>query len=151
VRIGGIAATFPSRIISNEDILEMIASRDSFRGDLKSSRVLQRVSQLLHYSGIKYRRWSRSHETPIQLLSEAITQALTEGGCRLADVDLLVYTGVGGGFCEPGNSYMVAHALGMKHTQCFDIRDACNSWVRALQLINHTFRVDTSLKPRTRS
>jgi 3-oxoacyl-[acyl-carrier-protein] synthase III len=95
VRIEGIAATFPSRIISNEDILEMIAvaSRDSFRGDLKSSRVLPRVSQLLHYTGIKYRRWSWSHETPIQLLSEAITQAPTEGGCRLADIDLLVLHG----------------------------------------------------------
>ena len=146
MRIEAIAAIFTSRIISNEDILKMISteSQESFQGDLKGSRALHRVSQLLQYSGIKYRRWSLPNETPIQLLAQAISKALAEGGCGLADIDLLVYTGVGGGFCEPGNSYMVAHALGMKHTQCFDIRDACNSWLRALQLIHHTFEADRS-------
>lgn len=147
MRIEGIAAAFPSRVVTNDDILDMIAieSKDSFHGDLKQSKALQRVRQLLNYSGIKYRRWSYSDETPIQLLAEAISNAVAEGGCRLADIDLLVYTGVGGGFCEPGNSYMVAHALGMKYAQCFDIKDACNSWSRALQLIHHTFQVDRSV------
>jgi 3-oxoacyl-[acyl-carrier-protein] synthase III len=46
------------------------------------------------------------YETPIQLLSEAISTALAEGGCGLADIDLLIYTGVGGGFSEPGNSML---------------------------------------------
>lgn len=147
MRIAGIAARFPSRVVSNEDILEMIAaaSKDSLRGDFSASKALQRVRHMLRYSGSKYRRWSRPGETPIQLLAEAISKALAEGGCGPGDIDLLVYTGVGGGFSEPGNSYMVAHALGMKHTQCFDIRDACNSWSRALQLIDHTFRADRSL------
>ena len=74
-----------------------------------------------------------------------MSKALAEGGCELEEIDLLIYTGVGGGFCEPANSYMIAHALGMKYTQCFDIRDACNSWSRALQIIDHTFRGDRSL------
>jgi acyl-CoA:acyl-CoA alkyltransferase len=119
VRIAGIAARFPSRIISNDDILEMIEaeSKESFQGELKNSKALQRVSQLLYYSGIRYRRWSGPDETPIKLLAEAISKALADGECDLEDIDLLVYTGVGGGFCEPANSYMIAHALGMKYTQ----------------------------------
>jgi acyl-CoA:acyl-CoA alkyltransferase len=147
VRIGGIAATFPGRVVSNDDILEMIAteSRGSFRGDLEDSKILQRVRQLLHYSGSRHRRWSRPDETPIRMLAEAISKALAEGGCGLADIDLLVYTGVGGGFREPANAYMVAHALGMRGTQCFDINDACNSWSRALQLVDHAFRADGSV------
>src|SRR5687768_6127750 len=42
VRIEGIAATFPSRVVSNDDILEMNAteSRESFRDDLKGSKIL---------------------------------------------------------------------------------------------------------------
>jgi 3-oxoacyl-[acyl-carrier-protein] synthase III len=147
MRIAGIAAAFPSRVVSNDDILDMIAaeSRDSFAGDLARSGALQRVRLLLNHSGIKHRRWSAPDETPIQLLAGAVSEALAEAGCGLGDVDLLVYTGVGGGFREPGNSYMVAHALGMRHAQCFDIRDACNSWSRALQLIHHTFEVDRSV------
>jgi acyl-CoA:acyl-CoA alkyltransferase len=147
MRVAGIAAVFPSRVITNDDILAMIAkeSKASYQGDFHSSRVLPRVRHLLHYSGIKYRRWSAPNETPIQLLAEAISKAVAEGGCSLSDIDLLIYTGVGGGFTEPGNSYMVAHALGMRHAQCFDIRDACNSWSRALQLLYHTFRVDSTV------
>jgi acyl-CoA:acyl-CoA alkyltransferase len=148
VRIAGIAVVFPSRIVSNDDVLEMIAreSRTVFRGDLAQARVLERVRQLLSYSGIRHRRWRLPGETPIQLLAQAIARALAEGACEPAEVDLLVYTGVGGGFAEPGNSYMVAHALGLRHTQCFDLRDACNSWARALQLISHAFRGDPALR-----
>ena len=48
MRIEGIAATFPSRVVSNDDILEMIAteSGESFRGDPQGARVLQRIRQL---------------------------------------------------------------------------------------------------------
>jgi acyl-CoA:acyl-CoA alkyltransferase len=147
VRIDGIAAVFPSRVVSNDDILEIIAleSRESFHDESQKAKALQRIRQLLNYSGSKYRRWSHPNEAPIQLLTEAIYKALAERGYKLSDIDLLVYTGVGGGFSEPGNAYMVAHALGMRHTQCFDIKDACNSWSRALQLINCVFGMDSSV------
>ena len=64
MRIAGIAARFPSRVVSNEDILEMIAaaSKDSLRGDFSASKALQRVRHMLRYSGSKYRRWSRPGE-----------------------------------------------------------------------------------------
>jgi 3-oxoacyl-[acyl-carrier-protein] synthase III len=148
VRIAGIAAAFPSRIVSNDDVLELIAreSRASFHADLAKSRVLERIRQLLNHSGIKQRRWSLPDETPIDLLAQAIAQALGEAACEPGELDLLVYTGVGGGFCEPGNAYMVAHALGMRRAQCFDVRDACNSWSRALRLIDCTFRVDPAVR-----
>jgi 3-oxoacyl-[acyl-carrier-protein] synthase III len=109
------------------------------------AKVVQRLRRLLIHSGIKCRRWTSPNEAPIQLLAQAIHKAAAEGECSLLDVDLLIYTGMGGGFTEPGNSYMVAHALGMRHTQCFDIRDACNSWCRALQMVHHTFQMDKSI------
>jgi acyl-CoA:acyl-CoA alkyltransferase len=147
MRIKGIGAVFPSQIVSNDDILGMIEeeSKASYQGDIPMARVLQRLRRLLIHSGIKYRRWKSPTETPIQLLAEAMSEAVAQGGCSLSDVDLLIYTGMGGGFAEPGNSHMLAHALGMRHVQCFDIRDACNSWCRALQLLYHTFRGDQSI------
>ena len=67
MRIEGIAAVFPSRVVSNADILEMIAteSKELFRGDLDDSKTIERIRQLLHYSGIRNRRWSEPNETPI--------------------------------------------------------------------------------------
>ncbi len=144
MRIEGIASVFPSRIVDNEEILAMIAeySKDSYLGDLR--KALRRIAHLLAYSGIRSRRWANNSETPIDLLSIAIHQAATEAKCSLSDIDLLIYTGVGGGFSEPGNSYMIAHALGINRAQCFDITDACNSWSRALQHSYYAFAMNNA-------
>ncbi|HXH07634.1 MAG TPA: 3-oxoacyl-[acyl-carrier-protein] synthase III C-terminal domain-containing protein [Vicinamibacterales bacterium] len=145
--IAGIAASFPSRVVTNDDILELIAaeSRDTFEGDLARSGVLRRIRRLLVHSGARSRRWLAPGETPIGLLAGAVERALAESRCDPADIDLLIYTGVGGGFAEPGNAHLVAHALGLRRTRCFDLVDACNSWARAVELTYHWFRSDPSL------
>lgn len=147
MRIAGIAASFPSRVVTNGDILELIAaeSRDTFPGDLARSGVLSRIGRLLTRSGARSRRWLAPPETPIQLLARAVEQALAEARCTPCDVGLLIYTGVGGGFAEPGNAHLVAHALGLGRAHCFDLLDACNSWARAVELTYHWFRSDPSL------
>jgi len=55
---------------------------------------------------------------------------------RKNHIELLIFVGVGRGFLEPGNSHMIANALGFDKAQCFDIVDACMSWVRAMHLVN---------------
>lgn len=144
MRIAGLSATFPSRIVDNEEILSMISalSKKTYRGDLQ--RAVRRVGHYFRYSGLEYRRWLAPSEKPIELLSSAVVGALHNAMWAVDDIDLLIYTGVGGGFREPGNGYMVAHALGIDRAQCFDITDACNSWSRALQYVYHLFRGDTS-------
>ena len=144
MRIAGIAASFPSRIVTNEEILDMIKrySEPCFQGDLRKS--LRRVRYHLRYSGIKTRRWLAPDEKPIQLLSDAVLKALAEADCKLGDIDLVIYVSGDGRFKEPANAYMLANALGMAGAQCFDIRDACMGWSRALQLVYHLFRGDGS-------
>jgi acyl-CoA:acyl-CoA alkyltransferase len=148
MRIDGVAATFPRQVVTNDDVLALIVeqSADGREPDPRAAKALRRVSRLLAHSGIEARRWSSPDETPIQMLAEAIARAAGDAGAPLSDVDMLIYTGVGGGFSEPGNSYMVAHALGMRHAQCFDIRDACNSWNRAVQVVHNAFRADSSMR-----
>jgi 3-oxoacyl-[acyl-carrier-protein] synthase III len=146
MRIAGIAASFPSRVVTNDDIVAMITrhSEGGFDGDLPQA--VRRIRHLLRYSGIETRRWLAAGEQPIQFLSDCVSQALREAGWKPKDIDVLVYVGVGGGFKEPGNAYMVAHALGLHSVQCFDLRDACMSWSRALQVLYHLFRSDPSYR-----
>jgi acyl-CoA:acyl-CoA alkyltransferase len=80
--------------------------------DAAGAKALRPVRRLLAHSGIETRRWSSPDETPIHMLAEAIARAAGDAGAPLSDVDVLIYTGVGGGFSELGNAYMVAHALG---------------------------------------
>lgn len=134
MKIESIEVVFPTRVVSNEDIVEMIRAHSAapFTGDLE--RTLARIGELLVLSGSGNRRWTAPGERPIDLISTAVHRALAGAGVDKEQVDLLIYVGVGKGFLEPAQSYMLAHALGMDRVECFDVLDACMSWTRAMQI-----------------
>jgi 3-oxoacyl-[acyl-carrier-protein] synthase III len=50
-----------------------------------------------------------------------------------SEIDLMIFCSVGKGFLEPANAYFCAQAMGM-NCNCFDVADACMSWVRSLEI-----------------
>ncbi len=134
MHLDSVQVAFPSRVVSNAQIIEHVRrhSRESFEGDLEDT--LARIDKLLVVSGAQRRRWLADGETPIALIESAVTRALADAGVDKRDVDLVIYVGVGKGFLEPGQSYLVAHALGMDRAECFDVLDACMSWTRAMHI-----------------
>lgn len=140
MRIESVKAAFPSRKLTNDDILKFVRehSVSSFDGDL--AKALDRIQSYLRLSGAETRYWLADGERPISFILRAVEDALAEADCRKEDIDLLVYVGVDRGFQEPGSSHFVAKALGMRNVHCFDVLDACMSWSRALQLIYALFR-----------
>jgi 3-oxoacyl-[acyl-carrier-protein] synthase III len=140
MKIESVAATFPSRRMSNENIVDLIRqhSKDQFDGDLEHT--LDRISRTLKLSGAVERRWLNEGERPIDFITTAVESALDKAQLEHEDIDLLIYVGIGRGFIEPAQSYLVAHALGWKHAECFDVIDACMSWMRALHIADSHFR-----------
>lgn len=137
--IKGISASLPSRIVTNDDMVEMIRDQSTeFEGDL--DQTLGTVKKLLEKSGLKQRHWCDRHELPIDHVAMACNQALADSYLQKNHIELLIYVGIGRGFLEPGNSHMIANALGFDKAQCFDIVDACMSWVRAMQLVDNLFK-----------
>ncbi|MFI7612718.1 3-oxoacyl-[acyl-carrier-protein] synthase III C-terminal domain-containing protein [Nonomuraea terrae] len=140
MRIAAVSAALPSRRVTNEDVVGLVREHSApvFEGDLEDT--LRKIEFWLAYSGSECRRWSEDHERPADLLVRAGEQALAEAGLARESVDIVIYTGVGRGFLEPGGAYHAAVALGLRRAQCFDILDACMSWTRALQLVDGLFR-----------
>ncbi|WP_028478668.1 3-oxoacyl-[acyl-carrier-protein] synthase III C-terminal domain-containing protein [Nocardia sp. CNY236] len=140
MRIRSAAATLPSRTVTNTDITDLIAkhSAETFTGDLDDT--LRKVEYYLRYSGSDSRQWLDEGERPIELLRSAAGVALTRAELRPRDIDLLIYTGIGRGFIEPGGAYHSAAAIGLENAHCFDILDACMSWTRAVQVTEALFR-----------
>lgn len=137
--IKGISASLPSRIVTNGDMVEMIRDQSTkFDGDLEQT--LETVKKLLDKSGLQERRWCDRHELPIDHVAMATEKALSASYLQKSHIELLIYVGIGRGFLEPGNSHMIANALGFDKAQCFDIVDACMSWVRAMQLVDTLFK-----------
>jgi 3-oxoacyl-[acyl-carrier-protein] synthase III len=132
MNIASVKSALPSRVVSNAEVIDLIRFHSKANIGAELEKVLHDIGYYLRFSGSQNRRWLAQGERPIDLLIEAIDGALAEGGARRQDVDLILYTGIGRGFIEPGNSYHVANALGLTSVECFDIIDACMSWVRAL-------------------
>lgn len=136
MKIASISAALPSRLVSNDEVLDLIRlySHEQFDGDLEAA--LRQIGFFLSYTGSDTRRWRALNEQPIDLVTSAIRSACEKAGLLLKEVDLLIYTGIGRGFAEPGQAYHIADALGIS-PQCFDLIDACMSWTRALQISQH--------------
>ncbi|MFI9503288.1 3-oxoacyl-[acyl-carrier-protein] synthase III C-terminal domain-containing protein [Nocardia sp. NPDC052566] len=140
MRLRAAVAGLPSRTVSNADIIDLIAehSADGFDGDLDAT--LRSVDYYLRYAGSRERRWLDEGERPIDLLRGAAKTALAQADMRPEEIDLLIYTGIGRGFVEPGGAYHSAAAIGLANPHCFDILDACMSWTRAVQVTESLMR-----------
>ncbi|MFI6729048.1 3-oxoacyl-ACP reductase [Streptomyces sp. R-74717] len=139
MRIAAVSAALPSRRVTNDDVLDLVRehSADVFEGDIEEA--LRKISFWLAYSGSDCRVWADDGERPIDLLARAAEEALDEAKVTRESIDVVIYTGIGRGFLEPGGSYHAAAALGIKRAQCFDVLDACMSWTRALQIVEGLF------------
>lgn len=140
MKISSVAAGLPSRHVTNDDILGKIEQHSSatFDGDLDNA--LRKVDYYLRFAGSESRRWLDTGEKPIDLLRSAAKSALAQAELTPEDVDLLIYTGIGRGFIEPGGAYHSAAAIGCDNAHCFDIIDACMSWIRAVEVAESLFR-----------
>lgn len=108
MKIEAVSAVFPSRVVNNQHIIDLVreASAPIFTNDLE--KFLKTLRKLLEYTGIHTRYWLSADETPLQLIQQAFNQALTPAQWQKEDIDLVIYVGVGRAVLEPGNSYLFA-------------------------------------------
>lgn len=137
--IENVASSFPVRKVCNDEVVDLVRFHSkNFNGDLQ--KLLRVVKTLLDRSGLVNRNWRGDADLPIDHIAQAVFSALGGTAFQPKDIDLFIYVGIGGGFREPGNSYMIAKSLGFKNAQCFDVIDACMSWTRAVSLVDSLFK-----------
>jgi len=136
VKVAAISYRVPSLRMTNDDMIAMVDRLNPKVSSLRKVPYFRAVEKLYNRLGAKsrYVRDIEAGEKASDLILSAMDDALSRAGMAPDDLDLLIYCGVGRGFLEPANSYFYARARGMKTTNCFDVVDACMSWVRALQI-----------------
>jgi len=132
MKIDCIAYQLGSRIVSNDEIINIVKECSKNLRPKELDRVTNQILFYLNKSGSKERRWLAKDERPIDLVCRAINKTLIKTGYKTEDIDLLIHVGLCRGFLEAGQSYFIAQSMKMNNIHCFDIMDACNSWTRGM-------------------
>jgi 3-oxoacyl-[acyl-carrier-protein] synthase III len=141
MRIDSIGVRIPSRKVTNEDILQWLEDHSNGTSKILLKTYQRVVKGLFNAAGskVRYIRDEGKNEKASEFIFGAIGEAMEKAGLAKDDIDLMIYCGVGKGFLEPANAYFYAQKMRMS-CSCFDIVDACMSWIRALEISYEFFK-----------
>lgn len=132
MKIEALAVQFPSRIVSNNDILEMIRRHSvRFAGDL--DHTIEIISRKLLASGLETRRWLAEGETSLQVTLSACRKAVEQSG-KGNNIDLIIVASVYSELVEPSTANLIAAELGLDDVESLDVLAACDGWMKAVKI-----------------
>ncbi|MFQ5739304.1 MAG: 3-oxoacyl-ACP synthase III family protein [Acidobacteriota bacterium] len=135
MKILNISYALPSKRVTNQTLIDEIIDRSRKHLPLSELRGLERkIRRFLKMSGTVIRYHRSKGERALDFALEAGRRALKSAGVGPNDVDLLIYAGVGRGWVEPATANLFQSELGLKRATCFDVLDACASWIRSLSI-----------------
>jgi 3-oxoacyl-[acyl-carrier-protein] synthase III len=133
-----ITSAMPAGVVSNDDILAEFTRRVGASASPAEVAVMrQSLERALQHAGSSLRHHRADGEYAVDFGLQAARAALDAAGLAPDDIDLLLYVGVGRGFIEPATANLFQAALGCRQATCFDILDACASWLRAVDVARH--------------
>ncbi|WP_181788263.1 ketoacyl-ACP synthase III [Streptomyces phytophilus] len=118
-RIMGVGGYRPTRVVSNEEILQYIDSSDEW---------------IRSRSGITTRHWAGPDETVAQMSVEAAGKALAAAGVTAEQIDAVIISTVSHFAQTPSVATEIAHLLGAGKPAAFDISAACAGFGYGLTL-----------------
>ena len=135
MKILSVAHALPSKRVGNEEILEHFSALNrTEHSESELDRLRDFLADRLSESGAGTRFHRGPGEAALGFGVAAGREALSRAGIEAEDVDLLIYTGVGRGFIEPATANVFQAELGLEGATCFDVLDACASWMRGLEV-----------------
>ena len=135
MKILDIAYSLPTKRVTNNDLISWaLEASKKHLAKVELTALEERISQFFRSSGSGIRYHRAAGERAIDFAVSAGRKALAKAGMAPEDVDLLIYTGVGRGWVEPATANLFHSELGLRRATCFDVLDACASWIRGLSI-----------------
>ncbi len=117
VRIAGVGAYLPSRVLTNEELSTMVDTSDSW---------------IRERTGIAQRHIAAEGETTADLAEVACRRALEHAGMDASDIDLIVVATTTPDFTFPSTGTLLQGRLGIAQGAAFDVQAVCTGFVYAL-------------------
>lgn len=121
IRISGLGAHVPSRVLTNHDLARTIDTSDEW---------------IVSHTGIRERRIAEADEAPSDLGTRAALACLSNAGVDKAAVDLIVVACATPDQSQPAVACLIQAKLGIAQGKCpaFDVSSVCAGFVFALDV-----------------
>jgi len=117
VSITGLGCYVPDRVLSNDDLAQMVDTSDEW---------------IMERTGIRERRIAADSQALSDLSLPGAKQALEQAGSDGSDVDLLIVATVTPDMMFPSTSVILADKLGAKDAAAYDLSAGCTGFMYAL-------------------
>lgn len=134
MKVLNISYALPSLEVTNEDMVREIMDRNRHLDRADRETVEAKVRRFFRMAGTQTRYHRAPGEKAVDFAVKAGREAMRKAGVRPDEVDLLIYAGVGRGWVEPATANLFQSELGLTNATCFDVLDACASWIRSLSI-----------------
>src|SRR3954451_19113559 len=124
-RIVSVGHYQPSRVLTNDDVAQMVETNDAWIRD--------RV-------GIQTRRIASAEETVADMASAAAEKALAGSGLTASEIDMVVVATCSSVDRCPNVATRVAHRLGIAAPAAYDVNTACSGFSYALGTVDHAIQ-----------
>lgn len=121
-RIAGVGSHLPARILSNDEISEMVDTSDSW---------------IRERTGIRQRHIAAEGETTADLAEVAASRAMESAGLGAEDIDLIVMATTTPDFTFPATATQIQARLGITQGAAFDVQAVCTGFIYALSVADN--------------
>ncbi len=126
-RIAGLGTYLPEQVLTSAD-LEARIRHDGVA--VMADGFIERVT------GVQTRHVAAVTENASDLAEIAARRALDDAGLDARDLDLLIFAAASHDVTEPATASILQAKLGAGCAQTYDVKNACNSFVSALDVAN---------------
>ncbi len=119
VRIVGIGAYTPERVLTNQDLERMVDTSDQW---------------IRERTGIRERRIAAEHEATSDLGYQASLRALEHAGLTAEDLDMIIVGTATPDMLFPATACLIQAKLGIRNRPCFDVEAGCPGFVFTLEV-----------------
>lgn len=130
--VAGMGRYLPERIVRSEWIEDRLGLQKRFG---IPCGLIEKLT------GVRERRYAASGETSSDLAARAAEIALKQAGLAAPDLDTVIFAAASHDISEPATANLLQQKLGAPNAHVFDVKNACNSFLNALDLADALIRL----------
>ncbi|MBM4445492.1 MAG: ketoacyl-ACP synthase III [Chloroflexi bacterium] len=125
--VAGVGKYVPDSVIPTEYIEEWLQLKERFG---LTAGMIDRLT------GVRERRYAADGEASSDMAVRASLEALKRAGIHAEDIDTIIFAAASQDVGEPATANIVQEKLGARNAHVFDTKNACNSFVNALDVMD---------------